>query len=182
MGADISFELVLLDRMSESYRKLVLDRAGLTEEQANEIRRHSPLQYPAIFMKPIESFDGVLDAAPSELFQQIDRRSSQFEEAEPHLFLLGLWPQLLWVVHAGANGITWGGEFQPKTTAHSGSFNPADLQPGLWCRHTLERIADGSSIIDGWDEHVVLHLQFSGQSYEGEFIFGLLQSWKKSNA
>jgi hypothetical protein len=164
--------------MFESYQKLMLDRAGMTREQAGEIRRRSPLQYPAIFMKPIESFDGVLAPAPPEFSRQMDRRSSQAEGAVPHPFLLGLWPHLLWVVHAGTDGITWGGEFQGKSQGDFGSFDPVDLQPGLWCRHTLEKLADSSSFFDGWDEHAVLHMQFSGRSFEGEFIFGLLQSWK----
>lgn len=181
MNDEIAFELILLDQMSEEYQKLVLDKIGMTREQAEEIRRRSPLQYPNLFMKPIESFDGVLVPAPAELSRHVDRRSSQFYEAALHPFLLTLWPHLLWVVgvvHAGTRQLTCGGEFQHKTPVDSKSFDPSNLQPGQWCRHTLEKFADSSSFVDGWDEQIVLHMQFQKRSYEGEFVFGLLQSWK----
>lgn len=178
MSDEIAFELVLLDRMFEEYRKLVLDKVGMTREQADEIRRRSPLQYPTLFNKPIESFDGVLIPAPAKFAQEMERRLPQYEDWRPHAFQLVLWPHLLWVVYEDANGLTRCGEFQHRDPVDRNGFDPIDLKPGLWCMHTLSRLADRSWLDDGWEEHVVLHMQFSDRSFEGEFVFGLLQSWK----
>jgi hypothetical protein len=179
MKDESAFEFVLLERMAEEYQTFLLARERITHERAREIRLASRLQYPTLFMKHIESFDGVLPEAPPSLCDQFDRHSPQFESTNPRAFLLKMWPHLLWVVHVGEAELTWGGEFQPKFPVDAASFEPGDLRPGQWCRHTLEKLADKVSLIDGWDEHVVLRMQFGDQVFDGDFVFGLLQQWRR---
>jgi hypothetical protein len=114
MKDESAFEFVLLERLGEECETFLLARECMTHERAREIGLACRLQYPTLFMNPLESFDGVLREAPPSLWDQFGRYCPQFESINRRVFLLELWPQLLWVVHFGLAELTWGGEFQRK--------------------------------------------------------------------
>lgn len=176
----LAFELVLLSRMTEEYKIEMLHRAGLSIAESEMIRRTSPLQYPSLFQTTVDVFDGLLSKAAQADSAGI-RSARQFPGAEVHVYNLELWPHLCWVVHAGSDGRVWGGEFQPRCFAEMSTGDLTPIKPRESCRSTMERVAENSSLVDGWDESVVLEMTFYGERFLCSFVFGLLQDWRPSD-
>jgi hypothetical protein len=174
----LAFELVLLSRMADNYQQHVLREAGLTSERAAQLRERSPLQYPS-FLKgeSIDDYERMLGVTAERRTLLRNADLSPSHEYVQHDFALTLWPHLYWSVYA-VDKLTYSGGFLSREEIQPSAFDPANLQPGKCCLSELEALGVKWSLVDGWSEQVILHMDFPSGSYEGEFVFGLLQSWR----
>ena len=175
--ASLAFELVLLSRMNESYQEQVLREADLTAEQAVQLREKSPLRYSSCWERPIDDYERVLAITPERRTQLRDSNLPLDHEYIQHDFALVLWPHLYWAVYA-VDGITYAGNLRSRDGIQHDAFDPAALRPGHCCLADLEALGIKWTLVDGWSEQVILRMDFPSGSYEGEFVFGLLQSWR----
>jgi hypothetical protein len=178
MTSRLSFELSLLGQMSETYQASVLREIGLTEAEAIEIRRRSPLKVP-------EQLDSALEAYADLLGLEVKSEPLGHSVPEPfagstaHSFSLMLWPHLYWVVNRRPDGRSWGASFQNQAPIGFAQMDGAMVRVGLWTRMALERVAEHHELYDGWDDYVVIRFVLGGRRCEGTFVFGLLQEWRK---
>lgn len=177
MSARLSFELLLLNTMSEAYRASVLREIMLTEAEASKIRAQCQLKLPAEVGSDLVTYIRIL--GPEVENTAGYRMSGALAGSTAHCFILTLWPHLFWVVHRRPDGTSWEVGFQNQAVIDFKEVEPSTVRVGLWTRTTLEHIADRSEVYDGWDEQVVVRFDFGDRRYEGEFVFGLLQEWRQ---
>jgi hypothetical protein len=177
MQQQLAFEFTVLARMTQAYRCEVLGRIGMSEESASELASHSSTQYPQTMLSPLTIYR---DLYGEESDDEMGLVTSAFQGSRPHRFIPLLWPHLYWVVYTGRDGRTWGADFHNQAAIGWKSFDASLFQPGLITRHAIESLADHVEMVDGWDEHVVLHCAFEARRYEGTFVFGLLQEWSQT--
>jgi hypothetical protein len=174
--AALAFELVLLSRMVESYQEQVLREAGLTSEHAMRLREQSPLQYLSLWGGSIDDYERLLGVTAEKRTLLRNDNLPTAHDYVQHDFALSLWPHLYWSVFT-VDKLTYSGGFGSRQEIQSG-FDPATLRPGKCCLAGLEALGVKWSLVDGWSEQVILRMDFPSGSYEGEFVFGLLQSWR----
>ena len=178
MANGLSFELLLLDRMSEAYKASALREIGLTPTEAARIREQCTLKLP-------EQLDSDLTTYATLVGTEVKKERLSHEVPEvfagsrAHYFLLMLWPHLYWVVNSRPDGQSWGVGFQNQAALRFDEVDPCAVRVGLWTRTALERIADHHELYDGWDEQIVIRFTFGQRRYEGSFVFGLLQDWRE---
>lgn len=175
----LGFELMLLERMIESYRASLLADIGLSRADFGRIRALCALTYPDEATIPLLRFIEYL--GPAVKIGPVKRSSEAFAGSDAYYFLLTLWPHLYWVVDVppDAGERPWGIEFQNQTQVSLVDIDPAFVRPGVWTFSALEALADEHAIHDGWDEYVVMHLTFGRRRFEGTFVYNLLQDWRE---
>jgi hypothetical protein len=169
MGSSLSFELVLLDRMSRDYKLSVLHEIGLTEAAAAELQKGCRSQYPALAASDLANYQKLLGP-------EIPR--DKVPGCNAHYFLLMLWPHLFLVIEELEKGGPCAIGFENQAVPVFQAFDPGTIRAGLWTRRALEQIADRHQLHDGWDEEVVVRFAFGDRLFEGKFVFGLLQEWR----
>jgi hypothetical protein len=178
----LAFELALLERMMPIYRASILEELGLSDEEERRIRSECTLDLPRDLDRGLEIHTKIL-GSPLRSLPLEARVPDAFRGSIRNVFVLTLWPDLHWVVYSLPDERTWGAGFEsqvPDQLASIGpAFDPAFVRPGVWTRPTLERLADRHALHDGWDEQVVIRFAFGARTYEGVFVFGLLQGWRR---
>jgi hypothetical protein len=178
MGNSLSFELRLLERMSERYASSTLQEIGLAEAEAARIRAQCPLKLP-------EQLDSDVTIYTSLLGKPVQSQSlgndvpEVFAGSTANYFVLPLWPHLYWAVNTRPDGRAWGVGFRNQAALDFEQIEPSVIRKGLWTRSALEHIADHHELYDGWDEQALIRFDFGNHRYEGDFVFGLLQGWRK---
>jgi hypothetical protein len=169
MSGSLSFELVLLDRMSRDYKLAVLREIGLTEAEAAELQKKSALNYSDLAASDLATYRKIL--GPEVPRDQLTGRSAYY-------FSLMLWPHLFLVLEEFENGSPCAIGFENQAALRFQAFDPRTIRAGLWTRRALEQIADRHESHDGWDEEVVIRFAFGDRLFEGTFVFGVLQEWR----
>jgi hypothetical protein len=178
MANRLSFELCLLERMSDSYASSTLQEIGIAEAEAARIRAKCPLKLP-------EQLDSDLATYASLLGSPVRNQSlgndvpEVFAGSVTNYFILPLWPHLYWTVNTRPDGRSWGMGFRNQIELYFNPIDPTVIRKGLWTRSALENVADHHELYDGWDEQAVIRFGFGSDRYEGNFVFGLLQDWRK---
>ena len=172
----LSFELVLLDRMSSVYKMNALLEMGLTEAEAKQLRDTCVLKYPDLAASNLETFRRILGPETPGNNQLVANRERR-PGCTPHHFVLMIWPHLFFVVEEfhGANSCGIG--FENQAAIRAQTFDPRAVRGGIWTRRALEMLADRHEVRDGWDEEVVVRFAFGDRMFEGRFVLGLLQEW-----
>jgi hypothetical protein len=169
MTNSLSFELVLLDRMSRDYKRSVLHEIGLTEAEAAELQKECTLKYPALAASDLANYRKLLGP---------EVPGNDLTGCNAHYFLLMLWPHLFLVLEEFEKGGPCAIGFENQAIPIFQAFDPRTIRAGLWTRRALEQIADRHQLHDGWDEEVVVRFSFGDRLFEGIFVFGLLQEWR----
>lgn len=90
-----------------------------------------------------------------------------------------LWPNVKWVVNSSGEGLAWGLEFQNQAEPLPAGPSPDLVRPGVCTRRELAQIASADRYVDGWEHVVTVQFTFNSAIYEGDFVYGLLQSWRR---
>ena len=170
MSDNFSFECLLLSRMKEPYRATVLRANRLTEDEAAALASTSAVGFPEVLRGSLESYRRSLGETVA--------RSTETSGPLSHAFPLKLWSSMCWLVHVDAKGRTTGIEFAPRVEQLL-PVSPVAMNPGEWTLGEIRRMANEIELVDGWDEHAVMRVVIDGNAFDGEFVFGLLQSWKR---
>lgn len=175
----LGFELMLLERMLESYRASVLADVGLTRADFITLRSACVLKYPEECTSPLATFVDYL--GPAAKTGPVHDASESFAGSTAYSFLLTLWPHLYWDVNLqpGEGQRPWGVGFQNQARVTLPEVEPAFIRPGIWTLSAVEALADDHELHDGWDEHIVMHLTFGRRRFEGTFVYNLLQDWRE---
>jgi len=173
----LSFELLLLDRMTSDYVTSTLREIGLSPAEAALIRKRCRLRIPEQLGSSVATYASLL--GPEATQKGSGCMLELLPESVAHSFRLVLWPHLFWVVHSDPAGRSLAVGFQNQVDLEFEDLDPSLVRVGLWTRFELERLADSHEIYDGWDEEVVVRFAFGKHHYEGKFVFGLLQRWKR---
>lgn len=172
----LSFQLLLLSRMSASYRDAVLGDIGMSETEAARIHRTCSLRLPQQLDSDLATYTALLGQPVKS--EKLANVPAVFSGSTAHHFVMPLWPHLYWTVNSRPDGASWGVGFRNQVEPGSVSCDPSIVRRGVWTRSALESIAARADVHDGWDEEVVLRLELAGGVYEASFIFGLLQDWR----
>jgi hypothetical protein len=173
--ASLAFELVLLSRMNDHYKDQILEKANLTSEEAIQIRRQCRLQYLDLFKSTVSDYEQMLVGVE---IRMTSSNSTNTELWETRRIDLILWPHMEWEFFS-LNGIVWTGHFRNRQTISPNASDLNSLQAGAWCQDQLEAIALKVQFLDGWSEQMMYQLDFVEGCYEGDFVFQLLQTWRK---
>jgi len=174
----MAFELVLLGRMSNQYQNQILEKANLSSDEANQIRRRCTLQYLDLFETTVKVYEQMFEGIEIRITSSNSTPTELWETRRVDLIL---WPHMEWEF-VSLNGIVLTGCFRNRLTISHETFDLNSLQVGAWCKYQLEALALKIEFIDGWSEQMTYQLGFAQGSYEGDFVFGLLQSWKLVDA
>jgi hypothetical protein len=162
--------------MASAYRASVLREIGISDAEAARVAAQCQLRLPAELSSDVAVYVGLL-GPPLRTEPLGDRAPKLFPASTEHVFILPLWPHLFWIVNSKPGGGSWGVGFRNQVELGVTMVDPRVVRPGVWTRHSLEGTARRSVPIDGWDEEIVLRLEFSTQQFEARFVFGLLQEW-----
>jgi hypothetical protein len=174
----LAFELSLLHLMEEKVRVDTLRRVSLGDSDMLRGKEASALRLPAEAASPVGAYVKVLGR--EALVRKLpESEIGDFAPSDAHCFSLSLWPHLYWVVNRDNDDRSWGVGFQNQGKIMLDEFDPDHVQPVLWTRDAIHSVADDHTIFDGWEERIVERLQFGPREYEGAFVFGLLQRWKR---
>lgn len=174
----LGLELRLLERMSDRYAKSILREVGLDEADAVQIRAQCQLKLPEQLDSDVAIYTSLLGAAVKSRSLG-DDVPELFAGSTANDFLLTLWPHLYWTVNTRPDGQSWGVGFRNQVALNFKSIDPSIIRRGVWTRSALEHLADHHELHDGWDEQVQIRFAFDGATYEGSFVFGLLQDWRR---
>jgi hypothetical protein len=178
MVDSLSFELRVLERMSEAYAADLLEEIGLTKAKAAEIRAQCPLSLPEQLDSDLDTYSGLLGPAVKSESLGNDV-PAVFSGSVANNFLLTLWPHLYWTVNTRPDGRSWGVGFRNQVALDFEQIDASMIRRGVWTRSALEELADQHELYDGWDERVLVRFSFGVRVYAGTFVFGLLQDWKR---
>lgn len=174
----LAFELSLLDLMDGEVRLNTLKRIGLDASDVLRAKKESDLRLPEQSGSPVGAYVKVL--GPQALVRELlETEAGDFAPSDAHYFSLSLWPHLYWVVNRSTDGRSWGVGFQHQGRILLNELEPDNIQPLLWTRDAIHSVADDHTIFDGWEESIVERLHFGSREYEGAFVFGLLQRWRR---
>lgn len=173
----MSFQFLLLNRMSASYRAAVLSEVGISETEAARIRRTCKFRIPQELGSDLLRYTDLL-GPPLTSEQSGPNVPPALSGCTAHQFGMPLWPHLYWTVHSGPDGSTSEVGFRNQVE-QSLSCDPSLVRRGVWTRSALESVASRVEVHDGWDEEVVLRLELAGGVYQASFMFGLLQDWRQ---
>jgi hypothetical protein len=174
-----AFQLQLLERIQPACEASVLQQLGLTEGDASEIRKHSTFRLLDDLTNGIDAFTAVLGAPFKSVAGEFPE---PFTGSVTHYFVLELWPHLYWVVNTQSDAdhsYSWDVGFRNQIEPRVPGFDPSLVRPGVWTRSLIEPHADGATLTDGWDEQRTMEYTFGSRRFEGEFVFDLLQKWRK---
>lgn len=176
MNTDLlGFELVLLSRMDEHYQDQILEKANLFSNQACQIRSRCKLQYLDLFKSTIKRYEQELNGIEIRITSS---NSTPTELWETRRFDLILWPHMEWEF-VSLNGIVVTGCFRNRQVISHETLDLNSLKVGGCCKDQLDALALKIQFLDGWSEQMMYQMDFASGSYEGNFVFGLLQSWRK---
>lgn len=174
----LAFELSLLKLMDEEVRLDTLRRIGLDVSDVLRGTNASQLRVPEQANSPVAAYVSML--GPETLVRALSASDiGDFAPSDAHCFSLSLWPHLYWVVNRAADGRSWGVGFQNQGKIVLKELEPDHIQPVFWTRDAIHAFADDHVIFDGWEESIVERLRFGSREYQGTFVFGLLQRWKR---
>jgi hypothetical protein len=178
-SARVGFELLLLERMLESYRASVLAGVGLTRKEVAALRANCSLQHPEELTADVDRLKEVL-GSPARSEPVMDA-PEPFVGSTAHLFVLTLWPHLYWVVNEQAQRgyRPWGVGFRNQVQFAPSKFEPSLVRAGLWTQSALETIAARHKVHEGWNEQAVVRFSFGEREYQGTFVYELLQEWHR---
>lgn len=176
-SARVGFELLLLERMLESYRASVLADVGLTRKKFATLRAQCSLQHPEELTADVDRLKDVL-GSPLRSEPVVDA-PEPFVGSTAHLFVLTLWPHLYWVVNEQPQRgyRPWGVGFRNQVQVASAGFEPSLVRVGLWTQSALEAIAATHTLHDGWNEQAEVRFSFGEREFQGKFVYELLQEW-----
>jgi hypothetical protein len=169
MPRRISFDCVLLQRMKEPYRSTVMARNDLSGDDVEKLAAESELSFNEF---PTASIDRYRTVLGNELWT-----TQSDEQTIDHAFALTLWPDLIWMISTDEFGRPVDMRFARKVPSPLMLGN-REPEPGDWTLLDLKSASRNSEIVDGWDEHQVHRFVIDDECHDGEFVFGLLQSWK----
>jgi len=178
MANSLSFELRLLERMSERYASSILQEIGIAAADAARIRAQCSLKLPEQLDSDVATYASLL-GKPVKSQPLGDDVPEVFAGSTANYFVLLLWPHLYWAVNTRPDGRAWGVGFCNQVALDFEQIEPSLIRKGLWTRSALEHIADNHELYDGWDEQALIRFAFGSHRYEGNFVFGLLQDWRK---
>lgn len=164
--------------MSERIRAAVLDGLGLSQEESDRLEATCPIRLPDPNLgrqTPISLYEELLGRA---VLQRAAAPPSHAGATE-HAFILPSWPHMFWTVREAATGETFSVGFENQCAVPARYLKPQCIRPELITLDLLKRIAHEWKFHDGWDWYVTMHFQFHEGTFEGRFVWGLLQEWRK---
>jgi len=171
------FEFLLLEHMTPTYREATLRALGMPPDQIAAHRKQCSLLLPDQLDSDVTVYEQLL--GPPAKQEPCKDLPSQFAGSVAYLFVLMLWPDLFWVVHRRPDGGSWGVGFRNQHNRPPRSFDPSLVRPGLWTRELLQRVAPTWTLHDGWNEKLAIRFSIDDGLYEGLFVLGLLQEWRR---
>ncbi len=171
----LAFELVLLGRMNDQYQDQILEKANLSKKEANQIRSRCRLQYLDLFESTVKDYEQTLSGIEIRVTSS---KSTPTALCETRRFDLILWPYMEWEF-VSLGGIVVTGCFRNRHKILLETFDPNSVQVGSCCQNQLEALASKVQFVDGWSEQFLLEMDFAEGRYEGDFVFQLLQTWRK---
>ncbi len=172
-----SFELSLLKRMSPDIRGRVMGAYNVTSEQVDAIAAECPIQLPDRGLARIEDYAQLIGRPVRQ--QAVATMRSTFVGLTESAFILPSWPHLFWMVYETREGTSINIGFQNQYNIPRRVLEPHLFVPDRLTHSVIYNAALKDEYEDGWDEQLVRRLEFEGAVYEAEFVWGLLQSWRK---
>lgn len=164
--------------MSEGYASFSLQEIGLNDAEAAGIRAQCPINLPQQLDSDLATYV-ILLGKPVKSESLGNDVPDVFAGSTINYFMLPLWPHLYWTVNTHPGQGSWGVGFHNQAAIEFENIDPSVIRRGIWTRSALEHIADSHDLYDGWDEQAVIRFAFGDDRYEGNFVFGLLQDWRK---
>ena len=176
----LSFELLLLSKMPESFSATVLAELSMSREEAARHADACGLTIPDALLEPPSTFVRLL-GAPAKVGALSAGAPPELLGSPAQFFHLDLWPHLNWAVSDEPSGeVKFGAIFLNQTEIHLEDLDPSLIRVGLWTLSTLRKAADSHALKDGWDERVVVEFRFGDRKYLGTFTFDLLNEWRRA--
>lgn len=166
----MQLESVLLLRMNEAHRDLILRSRGLTHEQVDQIAQKSIFRYPRVLTASLDEFRSVLG------YVSVRREKASDGEFTAHEFRLTLWPSMLWAVTVDSHNQLRSIGFR-RPPLDDKCFSPSEAMRDFWTIEDVRKASVSMELFDGWDEHQVFRVWIDESVYEAEFVFSMLQSW-----
>lgn len=163
--------------MSPRIRTAVHAGLHLSEKELDELEAACPIRLPDPDFgrrTPIALYEEVLGRAA------IQRTSAapSVPGTTEHAFILPSWPHMFWIVREGPNGDTFSAGFENQYAAAARCLKPQLIRPELVTLDLIKQVAREWKFYDGWDEDVTVHFSFPEGTFEGRFVWGLLQEWQ----
>ncbi len=161
--------------MSPAIRQAALRCLDLGPAEADAIEAACPIQSPSQGHHRIATYEELLGppvvrrAAPAPAY------AGSIE----HAFILSLWPHLFWTVRESATGETFSVGFENQFAPASQTLEPACFRPEFVTLGLLQRVAEKWALQDGWEMDLVVRFEFPSGTFEGRFLWGLLQEWNR---